>query len=210
MAEEEAKQRIGIMGGTFDPIHNAHLMIAEAVRESFQLDRVLFIPAAQPPHKQGRMLASAYHRLMMVQLAVSSNPSFQVSRQELQRPGPSYSLLTLQELQDQYGPQAEFYFITDSDTINELHTWYHTEELLQRCHFVGTTRPGTPVDMTELEQRFGQLAQDKIHLLTVPRLEISSTAIRQRLRTGRSVRYLIPQAVGDYIKKEGLYQCTLP
>ena len=206
MAEQKARQWLGIMGGTFDPVHNAHLLIAEAVREAFRLDRVLFIPAAQPPHKQGRILTPAYHRLMMVQPAVSSNPCFHVSRQELERPGPSYSLLTLQELQEEYGGQAEFYFITGSDTINDLHTWYHIEELLQRCHFVGTTRPGVTVDTTKLEQRFGQLAREKVHELVVPRLEISSTAIRQRLREGRSIRYLVPQAVADYIAKEGLYR----
>ena len=207
MAErKEPVRRVGIMGGTFDPIHNAHLMIAEAVREAFGLDRVLFIPAAHPPHKRGHKLAPAYHRLMMVQLAVSSNLWFHVSRQELERSGPSYSLLTLQELHAQYGEETEFYFITGSDTINELHTWYHTDELLQSCHFVGTTRPGVPADTTELERRFGQLARDKIHELVVPRLEISSTDIRQRLQMGRSIRYLVPQAVEDYIIKEGLYR----
>ena len=207
MAErKDPVRRVGIMGGTFNPIHNAHLMIAEAVREAFGLDRVLFIPAAHPPHKQGHKLASAYHRLMMVQLAVSSNPWFHVSRQELERSGPSYSLLTLQELHEQYDEETEFYFITGSDTINELHTWYHTEELLQSCHFVATTRPGVPADTGELERRFGQLARDKIHELVVPRLEISSTDIRQRLQMGRSIRYLVPQAVEDYIIKEGLYR----
>ncbi|SFT74277.1 nicotinate-nucleotide adenylyltransferase [Selenomonas sp. GACV-9] len=203
--KENGQLRIGIMGGTFDPIHMAHLAIAEAVREEFCLDQVLFIPAANPPHKQERQVTPAYHRLMMTQLATSSHPSFHVSKQELERTGPSYSLLTVQELQQEYGEAAELFFITGSDTINELHTWYHIEELLRQCHFVGTTRPGAPVDKTALVQQFGKIADEKIHFLAVPELEISSTDIRRRLKAGRSIRYLVPPAVEAYIRKEGLY-----
>lgn len=199
-------RRIGVMGGTFDPIHTAHLAIAEQVREAFGLDLVLFIPAANPPHKQGRNVAPAYHRLMMTQLATYSNPCFHVSKQELERKGPSYSLLTIRELQERYGAEAELYFITGSDTINELHTWYHIEELLGSCHFVGTTRPGAPVDKADLVKRFGCLAEEKIHFLAVPELEISSTDIRARVKSGKSIKYLVPAAVEEYIKKEGLYQ----
>lgn len=199
-------RRIGIMGGTFDPIHIAHLAIAEQVREAFALDLVLFIPAANPPHKQGRKVVPAYHRLMMTQLAVCSNPGFHVSKQELERKGPSYSLLTVRELQERYGANAELYFITGSDTINELHTWYHIDELLASCHFVGTTRPGAPVDKEDLRKCFGQLAEEKIHFLAVPELEISSTDIRERVRDGKSIKYLVPAAVEAYIIKEGLYR----
>lgn len=202
----EMRRRIGVMGGTFDPVHTAHLVIAEAVREAFRLELVLFIPAANPPHKQGREVTAAYHRLMMTQLAVCSNPYFHVSKQEMERRGPSYSLLTLRELHEQYGEDSEFYFITGSDTINELYTWYHIQELLRSCHFVGTTRPGTFMDMDDLERQFGHIARERIHFLTVPELEISSTDIRQRIRMGRSIRYLVPQAVEEYIVKEGLYR----
>lgn len=202
---ETRQLRIGIMGGTFDPIHIAHLAIAEAVREEFSLDLVLFIPAANPPHKQGRKVEPAYHRLMMTQLATSSNPFFHVSKQELERTGPSYSLLTVREVQQRYGEAAELYFITGSDTINELHTWYHIEELLRECHFVGTTRPGAPVDEEALVRQFGALAREKIHFLAVPELEISSTVVRERVRAGKSIKYLVPPAVEAYIKKEGLY-----
>lgn len=198
--------RVGIMGGTFDPVHLAHLVIAEAVCEAFSLDRVLFIPAANPPHKQGREVAPAYHRLMMTQLATCGNPAFHVSKQELERKGPSYSLLTVRELRAQFGDAAELYFITGSDTINELHTWYHIQELLQQCHFVGTTRPGAPVNEAAIIRQFGAAAEQKIHYLAVPQLDISSTAIRQKLRAGQSIRYLVPQAVEEYIYKEGLYQ----
>lgn len=198
--------RVGIMGGTFDPIHLAHLAIAEAVREAFALDLVLFIPAANPPHKQGREVVDAYHRLMMTQLATYDNPAFHVSKQEMERVGPSYSLLTIRELRAQFGEAAELYFITGSDTINDLHAWYHVEELLQQCHFVGTTRPGAPVNEAEIIRQFGTLAKQRIHYLTVPQLDISSTSIRQKLRAGQSIRYLVPQPVEEYIQKEGLYR----
>lgn len=198
--------RVGIMGGTFDPVHLAHLVIAEAAREAFFLDLVLFIPAANPPHKQERKVADAYHRLMMTQLATCDNPAFHVSKQELERTGPSYSLLTIRELRKRFGKEAELYFITGSDTINELHTWYHVQELLQQCHFVGTTRPGAPVNEAEIIRQFGTMAEQRIHYLAVPQMDVSSTAIRQRIRAGKSIRYLVPQAVEEYIRKEGLYQ----
>lgn len=199
-------QRIGIMGGTFDPIHIAHLAIAEAVRDEFNLDLVLFIPAANPPHKQGRKVVPAYHRLMMVHLATYSNPYFHVSKQEMEREGPSYSLLTLQELHAKYGDDKEYYFITGSDTINELHTWYHVDELLKKCHFVGTTRPGAPIDFTALQHEFGDTANKRVHALNVPELAISSTDIRKRVKLKKSIRYLVPEPVAEYIEKEGLYR----
>lgn len=200
--------RIGIMGGTFDPIHIAHLMIAEEVREAFKLDSVLFIPAAIPPHKLGHRVTSAYHRLVMVQLATAKNPYFHVSTCELERKGPSYSLLTIRELKKIYGKETELYFITGSDSINDLHTWHKPDELLKDCHFVGTTRPGAPMDKTELEKQFGSLAT-KIHFFAVPELSISSTDIRARVRTGRSIKYIVPSIVEDYIYKEGLYRNDL-
>lgn len=203
---KESAPRIGIMGGTFDPIHLAHLAIAEAAREAFKLDSVLFIPAASPPHKQGREITNACHRLMMTQLATNDNPAFHVSKQEIERRGPSYSLLTIGELRAQFGDDAGLYFITGSDTINELHTWYHIQELLQQCHFIGITRPGAPVNETDIIRQLGRTAERKIHYLTVPQLDISSTIIRQRIQAGHSIRYLVPQAVEEYIHKEGLYQ----
>lgn len=198
--------RIGIMGGTFDPIHIAHLAIAEEARVAFALSRVLFIPAANPPHKQGRSITDARHRLMMVQLATAANPHFFVSAVEMERKGPSYSLLTVQELHEMYGREQELYFITGMDSINELHTWYHPKELLAACHFVGTTRPGEPPDHAALIRDFGVLAETRIHCLDVPAFALSSTDLRARVREGKPIRYLVPEAVDAYIRKEGLYR----
>ena len=198
--------RIGIMGGTFDPIHVAHLAIAEEARTAFSLAQVLFVPAANPPHKLGRAITDARHRLAMVQIATASNPHFFVSAMEMERKGPSYSLLTVQELHARYGSGQALYFITGMDSINELHTWYHPKELLAACHFVGTTRPGDPVDQAALARDFGALAEGRIHCLDVPELAISSTDLRARVRAGKSIRYLVPEAVEAYIRKEGLYQ----
>ena len=199
-------QRIGLMGGTFDPIHLAHLHIAEEAREAFGLDKVLFIPAAQPPHKQGRKIASAAQRIKMVELAIDGNEHFSLDLLEMDRQGPSYSWLTVQEMQAKLGPEAELYFITGSDSINDLPTWNHPRELVGACQFIGTTRPEVPFDEKMLLDFFGPELRGRIHELAVPRLEISSTLIRQRVAAGRSIRYLVPQNVAEYIEKEGLYK----
>ena len=198
-------ERIGIMGGTFDPIHIAHLVIAEEARQAYNLDRVIFIPAYRPPHKQGRKIAGVYDRVKMTELAIADNPAFSLSMVEIERQGPSYSLLTIRELQREYGYEAEFYFITGSDSINELHTWYHAEELVAACHFIGTTRPDSPVDEASLAGRWGEL-YSHIHLLPVPLMDISSTMLRQRIAQGKSVRYFLSPRVADYIAEMGLYQ----
>ena len=201
------KLRLGIMGGTFDPIHMGHLIMAEAVRDEFGLDRVLFIPAAHPPHKQGRWdLAGAEHRYRMTELAVRSNPYFDISDMELHRKEPSYSVVTIDRLRESYGQDAEFYFITGADAINELFTWYHAEELLEKCCFIAANRQGTELDMELLRSHFGELAEKRIHQLVTPAVEISSTDIRQRIHRGRSINYRVPAAVEEYIDKEGLYR----
>ena len=199
------KERIGLMGGTFDPIHLAHLHIAEEAREAFELDRVLFIPAAQPPHKQGKKIASAAQRIAMVKMAIAGNPHFEVSLMEMERQGPSYSWLTVQELRAKH-PEWELYFITGSDSINDLPTWNHPKDLVGACHFIGTTRPEVPFQEEMLLEFFGAELRSHIHELQVPLMEISSTVIRQRLAAGRSIHYLVPEVVADYIEKEGLYQ----
>ncbi len=199
------KERIGLMGGTFDPIHLAHLHIAEEAREAFELDRVLFIPAAQPPHKQGKKIASAAQRIAMVKMAIAGNPHFELSLMEMERQGPSYSWLTVQELRAKH-PDWALYFITGSDSINDLPTWNHPKDLVGACQFIGTTRPEVPFQEEMLLEFFGAELRSHIHELQVPLMEISSTVIRQRLAAGRSIHYLVPEAVADYIEKEGLYQ----
>lgn len=198
--------RIGIMGGTFDPIHVGHLAIAEAVREEFSLRQVLFIPANIPPHKQGRRIVPAAQRLAMVKLATADNAAFTVLDIELKRDGPSYTVDTLDELRRGAYPAEEFYFITGTDAADELATWYKPTEILAKCHIVVTSRPGVEFDSDKLAGDLGVGVYEKVHRLTTPRLEISSTDIRRRLAAGRSVRYLLPEAVRQFIYHEGLYQ----
>ena len=139
-------------------------------------------------------------------LATADNPHFSVSRRELDRQGPSYSWLTVTELQERYGASTDFYFITGSDAINLLDEWHRAHDLLARCHFIVSVREGVPLDEARLARSFGSLAKEHIHRLATPALEISSTDIRERLARGASIRYIVPDVVADYIYKEGLYQ----
>lgn len=198
--------QIGIMGGTFDPIHLGHLLTAEAVRDAMDLNEILFIPAAVPPHKRERRIASPVHRLRMTMLATATNPHFRVSDIELHRAGPSYTVDTVDALRKEWGGDASFYFITGADAINDLATWHDVHELLHKCHFVAARRQGTALARERLEEEFGALGREHIHEVPTPELEISSTEIRRRVRRGASIRYMVPDAVADYIYKEGLYR----
>ncbi len=199
------KCRIGIMGGTFDPIHLGHLVIAEAVRDRFQLERVLFVPAASPPHKENAGLTAASHRYLMTVLAVQSHPSFFASDIEMNRSGPSYTIDTVREMVRIYGAAADLYFITGADAIIELPTWREPERLLELCQFVAATRPGCN-GLEEVIARYGDIGAGRIHRLETPELAISATDIRERVKQGKSVRYIVPDAVEHYIQKEGLYR----
>ncbi|MBP2633141.1 MAG: nadD [Firmicutes bacterium] len=201
----EMKQKIGIMGGTFDPIHIGHLVTAEAVRNEYGLDKVLFIPAANPPHKQNQKVTPAIHRYIMTAMATYSNPYFHVSSIELDRPGPSYTIDTIYELIDKFGPQTEIYFITGADAIQEIPTWDRIEELLGLCQFIAATRPGCVPSVDNIKDYFGELGKDRIHRLNTPELEISSTDIRARIKKSYSIKYIVPESVENYIIKEGLY-----
>lgn len=201
----EIKQKIGIMGGTFDPIHIGHLVTAEAVRNEYGLDKVLFIPAANPPHKQNQKVTPAIHRYIMTAMATYSNPYFHVSSIELDRPGPSYTIDTIYELIDKFGPQTEIYFITGADAIQEIPTWDRIEELLGLCQFIAATRPGCVPSVDNIKEYFGELGKDRIHRLNTPELEISSTDIRARIKKSCSIKYIVPESVENYIIKEGLY-----
>ena len=198
------KKRVGIFGGTFDPIHMGHLIVAETIMDEFHLDKVVFIPAAVPPHKLDRQISPAKHRYMMAMLATCSNPRFQVSDMEMHRQGPSYSRDTLAQLIEEHGRDTEFYFIVGADSVENLHTWNRIDELLTMCHFIGASRPGCMPDMEKIAQRFGSLAE-KIHCLETPELEISSTEIRHRVGQKRTIRYIVPETVEQYIYKEKLY-----
>lgn len=197
--------KIGIMGGTFDPIHCGHLMTAEAVRDEYKMERVIFIPAANPPHKIGTVITPAIHRFNMTLLATCSNPYFQVSDIEMRRKGPSYSIDTVHELIRQYPSDTEFYFITGADAVQELPTWERIQELLGICQFIAATRQGCIPNVDAIRNYFGKLGRERIHRLATPELEISSTDIRARLKKGYSIKYILPEAVEQYICKEHLY-----
>jgi nicotinate-nucleotide adenylyltransferase len=194
--------RIGLMGGTFDPVHYGHLVIAEVARVKFSLDRVIWLPAGDPPHKKAYAVSGQEYRYAMVVLATASNEHFEVSRWEIERPTPSYSIETLEHFRE-IGPGDELFFITGADAILEILTWRRHEDVIRACQFIAVTRPG--YDLGRLK---GQLPADyleRIHLLTAPGVDISSTAIRKRVRSGEPIRYLVPEAVECYLRKARLY-----
>lgn len=197
--------KIGIMGGTFDPIHLGHLATAEAVRELFTLDEILFIPAARPPHKLGKNLTDEKHRLAMTKLATRSNKFFRVSDMELRRTGLSYTLDTMNELHKIFGNSTELFFIIGADSLADLSKWHAARELVEKCHFIATTRQGVELDFSAVESYFGTSASKHIHRVTTPGLEISSTDIREKIQRGCSIKYLVPEVVEEYIAKERLY-----
>jgi len=201
----DLKRKIGIMGGTFDPIHTGHLVIAEAVRIEYGLEKVLFIPAANPPHKQNSHVTPSIHRYIMTVMATYSNPHFYVSPIEIERPGLSYTIDTVLALIEQYGDKTEFYFITGADVVQELPTWRNIDHLLDLCYFITATRPGCISNLDDVIESLGIKGRQRIQRLATPALEISSTDIRERMRQGRSIKYIVPESVENYIFKEGLY-----
>ncbi|MBP7072091.1 MAG: nicotinate-nucleotide adenylyltransferase [Clostridia bacterium] len=206
-AVDNGQSRIGIMGGTFDPIHYGHLAAAEAARVEFGLCKVIFMPAGNPPHKQSQKISDAEHRYRMTALATSSNSGFEVSRLEVDKAGITYTFDTMEELRSIYGEAPEIYFITGADAVLELLTWYKIGELLTLCKFIAVTRPG--FDIWKLEQKIAEISSKydgEIICLEVPLLEISSTDIRERIKNGKPVKYLLPEEVEAYIHKNGLYK----
>lgn len=188
--------RIGVLGGTFDPPHIGHLILAQEAMVKLNLEEIAFIPAACPPHKGISPTASPQQRLEMVSLAISDNPKFKALDIELRRKGPSYTIDTILELKRTRGPGREIFFLMGSDSLRELSTWKEPERLVKICQVVVATRPGiTPK---------GKFAQEII-ALEMPPVGISSTQIRKRVKRGEPVRYLVPQKVEQYILQEGLY-----
>lgn len=198
--------RLGIMGGTFDPIHYGHLVAAETARTEFGLDSVLFIPTGTPPHKVERKVTDAELRFQMVEMCVSDNSYFSISRIELEREGPSYTIDTLRTLSDLF-PEQELYFITGTDALKEMFTWREPGEIIKLARIIGASRPG--YDASELFSfiyaRY-PVTRDRVVKFEVPALAISSTDIRQRTSKGKSIRYLLPERVRLFIKENSLYQ----
>ncbi|MGI6344849.1 MAG: nicotinate-nucleotide adenylyltransferase [Bacillota bacterium] len=196
------KRKYGIMGGTFDPIHVGHLFIAEAARHELELDQVLFIPAGHPPHKG--QVTPGEHRYQMTLLATASNPAFQVSRIELDRAGFSYAYDTVRALLSQLEP-CELFFIIGADALLEIHSWYRYADLIELCQLATATRPGFGLTDFLSAENFTPRELERIHLLEVPPLAISSSDIRRRRREGRPIRYLVTDAVAAYIDENQLY-----
>jgi nicotinate-nucleotide adenylyltransferase len=202
--------RLGVMGGTFDPIHIGHLVTAEEARFQFGLEKVVFIPSAHPPHKTGNPQSAAEDRIRMVELAIEGNPALAVSDMEIVRPGLSYTIDTMRELHRLHGAETEIYFITGADAILEILTWKDPEELLLEGRFIAATRPGYPLHkLTEALPVFnsaGEEAMKRVYAMEIPALAVSSTDIRQRATEGRPFRYLVPEVVWTYINDRGLYR----
>jgi len=197
---------LGILGGTFDPIHHGHLVIAEEVREALGLERVLIVPAATPPHKPGRPVTAAEHRLAMAELAIAGNPAFAVSRMELDRGGRSFTVDTLEALRAERGPGAEDpWFILSSEALAELRSWRRPDRILELCRLAVVPRAGyDPLGAAWVAAAFpGREA--RVRFLPGPLLPISGSVVRRRAAAGRSVRYLVPDAVARYIAEHRLY-----
>ena len=201
------KIRYAIMGGSFDPIHFGHLAAAETVRQKLNCQKVIFIPLGIPPHKKNRILSDSIHRYRMTVLATNSNPYFEVSSIELNRDGYTYTLNTIKELNEYYGKEVELLFITGADALFEIETWYKVEELLKLCSFVSVTRSGYNKSMLEQKLQYLQSKYNsKLHIIDVPGLNISSTEIRERIKTNISIKYLVPDEVEQYIFQHGLFR----
>ena len=195
------RRRVGIMGGTFDPIHHGHLVAASEVQSWFDLDEVIFVPTGEPWQKADREVSPAEHRYLMTVIATAANPRFEVSRVDIDRSGLTYTIDTLRELTALH-PDADLYFITGADAMAALLTWQDHEELFELAHFVGCTRPGHELNEANLEG----LPKDRITLVEIPALTISSTDCRHRVESGEPVWYLVPDGVVQYIGKHELYR----
>lgn len=194
--------RIGLLGGSFDPIHYGHLAIAEEARLALQLDRVIFIPAAQQPFKLGQHAAPAAARLAMTQLACADNPAFAVSTIELDRGGPSYMAVTLEQLRRDYA--GELYLILGADSLGDLPRWHAAPRIVELARLVGVGRPGVGLDLAQIERALPGL-RGRLTLLAGPQLMISSTLLRQRAAAGQTLRYLMPDAVVEFIREQRPY-----
>lgn len=197
-------RRIGIMGGTFDPVHYGHLILAEQAREQLSLDKVLFITAADPPHKNGIEITPVSHRHQMACLSVLNNADFECSTIEIERPGPSYTIDTLRQIKEIYGAETSIFLLLGADEAAILMSWREPRQIQEIATIVVANRPGQEIEDT-LKRLPADFAE-KIIPLRIPGVDISSTDIRDRARSGRSIKYLVPEAVENYILQERLYR----
>ncbi|HEX6467497.1 MAG TPA: nicotinate-nucleotide adenylyltransferase [Streptosporangiaceae bacterium] len=199
LADDRRPRRLGVMGGTFDPIHHGHLVAASEVAHLFSLDEVVFVPTGQPWLKDRQKVTAAEDRYLMTVIATASNPRFSVSRVDIERSGLTYTIDTLRDIQKIYPPDTELFFITGADALAQMLGWRDTDELFTFAHFVGCTRPGHQLSDPGLPN-------GRVSLVEVPALAISSTECRERVRSGEPIWYLVPDGIVQYINKRGLYQ----
>ncbi|SDI32705.1 nicotinate-nucleotide adenylyltransferase [Sinosporangium album] len=193
------KRRLGVMGGTFDPIHHGHLVAASEVAHHFQLDEVVFVPTGRPWQKAEQAVSAPEDRYLMTVIATASNPRFSVSRVDIDRPGPTFTIDTLRDVSQIYGHETEIYFITGADALAHILTWRDVDELFKIAHFVGCTRPGHVLHDPGLPE-------GKVSLIEIPALAISSSECRARVGAGEPIWYLVPDGIVQYINKRGLYR----
>jgi nicotinate-nucleotide adenylyltransferase len=202
---DHGRRRIGVMGGTFDPIHHGHLVAASEVQAWFDLDEVVFVPTGEPWQKESRVVSAAEDRYLMTVVATASNPRFWVSRVDIDRSGPTYTIDTLRDLRAEL-PDADLYFITGADALSSIFTWRDADELFELANFVGCTRPGYDMDAETLTG----IPSDRVTIVEIPALAISSTDCRNRTARGEPIWYLVPDGVVQYVAKHRLYSSGTP
>jgi nicotinate-nucleotide adenylyltransferase len=196
------ERRVGVMGGTFDPIHHGHLVAAEEARWQFRLDQVVFVPTGQPWQKPAGV-TGAEDRYLMTVIATASNPAFSVSRLEIDTPGPTYTVDTLRRLRAELDPGTRLFFVTGADAVLQILTWKDPDEVLALAELIAATRPGH--DLADLAEKVPS-ATGRVHPMRIPALAISSTEIRARVAAGAPIQYLVPEGVARYVEKRGLYR----
>ncbi len=201
-------KKTGIFGGSFNPVHTGHLILAELAAEDACLDEVLFIPAGTPPHKSLHKLAAAEHRWAMLKMAVENNPGFTVSDVEMTRKGPSYTYNTVEKLKKNYGEEAKLFLLLGADSVRDIHKWHRAGELIDSIEIIGLGRPDVDTGKMESNEKlFGVRKAQKLRrsFLELPQIDIAASDIRYRVRNGKTIRYLVPENVREYIKRNGLY-----
>ena len=197
-------RRVGLLGGTFDPVHLGHLILAETARDTLRLDCVYFVPAASPPHKKGRIEASAKDRLAMLELALSDNPDFQISHIDLNRAGPHYTSDMVVLARQELGADTELWFLMGLDSLIDFPNWHEPERIRSLARLAAATRPGYEIDFSPLEVKLPGISHE-VTLLPMPGVSIASNNLRRRIQHGSSIRYLVPEAVRQYICEKQVY-----
>ncbi|MGE5390492.1 MAG: nicotinate-nucleotide adenylyltransferase [Deltaproteobacteria bacterium] len=206
MRDHFRTKTLGIMGGTFDPVHYGHLIAAENSRSEFGLDRVIFMPAARPPHKDGECVLDSHHRLKMVKLAIASNPAFEISTLEQERQGFSYTINTVEYFRSRF-PESQVFFIMGMDSLLMFDTWCDYERLAGLCRFIVVTRPGYVMDAgNPVLAELPSVLWENLSMLEIPGMDISSSDIRRRVQLGLPIKYMVPAVVEDYIQEHRLYR----